>query len=174
MPVPAPPGAWELLQRPEALSTTGRPGAMTERSSARNPTPHGAAAAPPTAGPLLENCTGCQSQCRIGVSRCTRCGREAAGFAQHRKATTSHESTPIHNSFGSSLVTASAVTGARSPMARTRTPSGGLLSQLRSSSFRSLNGEFDPGSGRTLAAGLTHASRGTKRGACSAWKPANG
>jgi hypothetical protein len=27
---------------------------------------------------------------------------------------------------------------------------------------RSLNGEFDPGSGRTLAARLTHASRGTK------------
>jgi hypothetical protein len=27
----------------------------------------------------------------------------------------------------------------------------------------STNGEFDPGSGRTLAAGLTHASRGTIR-----------
>ena len=35
-----------------------------------------------------------------------------------------------------------------------RTPSGARAS---------FNGEFDPGSGRTLAAGLTHASRGTNR-----------
>ena len=31
------------------------------------------------------------------------------------------------------------------------------------------NGEFDPGSGRTLAACLTHASRTMKAGACFSW-----
>ena len=31
------------------------------------------------------------------------------------------------------------------------------------------HGEFDPGSGRTLAACLIHASRTLKRGACSSW-----
>ena len=30
-------------------------------------------------------------------------------------------------------------------------------------------GEFDPGSGRTLAACLTHASRTLKLGACTGW-----
>ena len=31
------------------------------------------------------------------------------------------------------------------------------------------DGEFDPGSGRTLAACLTHASRTLKLGACTGW-----
>ena len=31
------------------------------------------------------------------------------------------------------------------------------------------SGEFDPGSGRTLAACLTHASRTLKLGACTGW-----
>ena len=38
---------------------------------------------------------------------------------------------------------------------------------------RDLDGEFDPGSGRTLAARLTHASR-TRRGASAPWRVANG
>ena len=35
--------------------------------------------------------------------------------------------------------------------------------------FRFFSGEFDPGSGRTLAACLTHASRTLKLGACTGW-----
>ncbi len=35
--------------------------------------------------------------------------------------------------------------------------------------FLFFNGEFDPGSGRTLAACLTHASRTLKPGACTGW-----
>ena len=35
------------------------------------------------------------------------------------------------------------------------------------------NGEFDPGSGRTLAAGLIHASRGAAR-VSAWWRPADG
>ena len=39
--------------------------------------------------------------------------------------------------------------------------------------FKNYNGEFDPGSGRTLAACLTHASQGEK-GSNILSKPANG
>ena len=35
--------------------------------------------------------------------------------------------------------------------------------KLKSGSYIIYNGEFDPGSGWTLAAGLTHASRGAAR-----------
>ena len=35
--------------------------------------------------------------------------------------------------------------------------------------FVFFSGEFDPGSGRTLAACLTHASRTLKLGACTGW-----
>jgi hypothetical protein len=35
--------------------------------------------------------------------------------------------------------------------------------------FLFFSGEFDPGSGRTLAACLTHASRTLKLGACTWW-----
>ena len=45
--------------------------------------------------------------------------------------------------------------------------------QARSCKFLTYNGEFDPGSGRTLAACLTHASLG-ERGSNILSKPANG
>ena len=40
------------------------------------------------------------------------------------------------------------------------------IQELEESSINSIDGEFDPGSGRTLAACLTHASRTEFIGAC--------
>jgi hypothetical protein len=95
-------------------------------------------------GSFFENCTGCQKPVSIapvwgGVSlHPVSCAFGVGGF-ECRTLDIYEGSAGLFRQVGCSLLAVCCCCG-----------------------FRSFNGEFDPGSGRTLAAGLTHASRGTK------------
>ena len=117
---------------------------------------------PRSGRPLLENCTGCQKPVTHRVP-----GRSAG---PGRGAARPRRSRPLRGE-GPRVREVPRIIKQGSDRLRAID----LRSvQRRVRASEDFNGEFDPGSGRTLAAGLTHASRGTNRGACTSGRPANG